>query len=155
MEEPRARRTDPATSHEAAASIGAKRANLNQGHVLIVMRVLGGRCTDEELVSAYTEMQQTDMWSKRLAQQSPSGIRTRRKELAEMGKVEEAGHKVKRRNGRDLKHTIWRALDEKEVTSREGTMRRITEGIAESARKARTEGTLFDPQDGQERKYHD
>ena len=79
FEEPaRARRTDPETSHEAAASIEGLTARRQA--VLEVLRRYGP-LTDEELVGIYEE-------KRVLPPQSPSGIRTRRNELVRAGLVE-------------------------------------------------------------------
>lgn len=89
-EEPRARHTDPETSHEAAASVVdlVKR----QAAVWRVLDV-AGPMTDEELVEAYPTH-----WP--CLSQAPSGIRTRRAELVTRGLVEWTGRKRPLASGR-------------------------------------------------------
>lgn len=82
---PRARRTDPDTSHEAAASVRETQRR-SQEEVLYVLR-LYSRLTDERLVALY-EVHARDG---DVSHQSPSGIRTRRKELQRAGLVKAHG----------------------------------------------------------------
>lgn len=72
----RARHSDPPTSHAAARSVGEFTAN--QRAVMTVMRVVGQPMLDETLVREY----QARFKALRLPQQSESGIRSRRSELA-------------------------------------------------------------------------
>jgi hypothetical protein len=98
--EPRARTTDPETSHEAAVSVSALRQK--QDGVLGLLRRMGPM-TLEELVSRYRyEMGVTDF----LPQQSDSGIRTRCSELVRMGLVEDSGQRARTASGR--KAVVWR-----------------------------------------------
>jgi hypothetical protein len=127
----------------------SKRLTANQSSVIIVLRHLGPQ-TDRELVSSYGDLMRNDIWSRRLSQQSESGIRTRRKELVELGFVEECGKKV---DAGGRRHTIWRALDTREVAARQGTTKRIIMEVEQEAKRRRTEGTLFDP--GPERGSHE
>lgn len=71
----KARRTDPRTSQEAADSLGDL-TDL-QTRVLDLLACLGA-ATDEALVDAYES---------RFGQVSPSTVRTRRRELEDMGAV--------------------------------------------------------------------
>jgi hypothetical protein len=76
-EQAHARRTDPETSHEAAASV-----NVTAGQQVVLDALTQhGPCTDEELVG-YMHLAANPAW--RL---SPSGIRSRRHELTAKGKV--------------------------------------------------------------------
>lgn len=81
----RARRSDPETSHQAAASVTDIR-----GSQKAVLRVLGKRptagYTDEELISVYREIDS-------LPWQSESGIRSRRAELVALGLAEDSGER--------------------------------------------------------------
>lgn len=88
----RARRSDPETSHEAAASIG----NMTEKRqaVLDCLRAIG-RGHDEAIIDAYRSMS--------LPEQSDSGIRSRRAELVSVGLVIAQG--VERIDGR--LHTVW------------------------------------------------
>jgi hypothetical protein len=92
---PRARTSDPDTSHAAARSVAGKVTD-SQRAVLAAIRHLG-RCTDEELVSVYDQ----------LPPLSPSGIRTRRKELADRGLVRDTGRRTRLRSGRQA--VVWTA----------------------------------------------
>lgn len=82
--DPRARSTDPRTSHAAAASV--RNVNDRQQAVLNCFRDHPGGLTDEDLEHAYDVggygPQQTD-----------SGLRTRRHELVEQGLVRDSGRK--------------------------------------------------------------
>jgi hypothetical protein len=82
-EEPRARHTDPETSHDAAASV--KELRRRQAAVWYVLD-MEGPLTDEELVKAYAVR-----WPH--FPQSPSGLRTRRAELVARGLVEWTGRR--------------------------------------------------------------
>lgn len=93
---PRARNTDPDTSHEAAASVQHIRES--QEAVLATLRRLGGRGTHEQIVDAYQG-----------PHQSPSGIRTRCCECVVRGRVRNSGDKVKMRTGR--RATVWELID--------------------------------------------
>lgn len=93
-----ARTSDPETSHEAAASLPDLRAS--QQAVLTVIKQIGA-CTDEWLVYCYPATAQ----ARELPRQSPSGIRTRRKELVEQGLVEWTGEKRPIASGRNAR--VW------------------------------------------------
>lgn len=82
---PRARYADPKTSHEAAESV-----NATQGQRLVwrIFMARGEGMTDAEL-STRTE-----------GHLSPSGTRTRRKELTDMGYLRDSGRKVPLHSGR-------------------------------------------------------
>lgn len=77
---PRARHTDPSTSHAAAASV--KNTTLTQQRILQVLEA-SGPMTDEQIATAYTRS---------FPQQpvSPSGLRTRRSEMARRGLIQQA-----------------------------------------------------------------
>ena len=94
---PRARRTDPDTSHAAADSVHDLRAS--QAAVLWVLTLLGGRATDEQIADAYTPDYP------RRPQQSPSGLRTRRRDLVDRGVVRDSGERVRLRTGRQA--IVW------------------------------------------------
>lgn len=98
-----ARRTDPETSHAAAASVADLRTSQKA-----VLRVLRSRpsagFTDEELVFHY----QAKRVSVDHPRQSESGIRTRRAELVAAGLVE---HRDTKRLLRSLRWArVWHAV---------------------------------------------
>jgi hypothetical protein len=98
----RARKSDPDTSHEAAASIGDLRER--QKVVLAIFDWPGVGfmgTTDEELGDAYQRL----ALAGQVPYQSPSGLRTRRSELVELGLVENSGDKRKTRSGR--RAIVW------------------------------------------------
>jgi len=76
-----ARRTDPETSHEAAASVGDTRPS--QQAVLKMFQDYGEMC-DEELLRLATAA---------FLRQSPSGLRTRRRELVDKGLLKDSGRR--------------------------------------------------------------
>lgn len=92
----RARTQDPATSHEAARSVGDLRGS--QFDVLKVFRDFGhGKgFTDEELLRAYKRGVEAGI----IRAQSDSGIRSRRRELADAFFVIDSGRRVPTRSGR-------------------------------------------------------
>lgn len=94
----RARESDPETSHAAADSITPDKLRASQRAVLNVLRLRGGKGTDEQIAESYTR----GSWPA----QSPSGLRTRRKELVEAGLVEDSGERVTLPSGRDS--IVWR-----------------------------------------------
>lgn len=101
--EPRAhaRRTDPQTSHDAAASIAADQLRDSQRAVLDVLRH-HGPIDDHTLEGIYGMLDQ-------LPPQSVSGLRTRRRELVERGLVADTGERVKLPSGRTA--IVWKAVD--------------------------------------------
>jgi len=88
-----ARRTDPETSHEAAASV----TNLTskQAAVLEILRNGGPMC-DEQIFDA--------LWDSGF-KMSPSGARTRRSELVDRGLVEFSGDYLTLKTGR--RSRVW------------------------------------------------
>lgn len=92
----RARTTDPATSHAAAASIADLRAS--QAAVL-AMFIFYGELYDQQLVERYQREEREPM-------QSESGLRTRRRELCDAGLIERTNRTVRLPSGR--KSYVWR-----------------------------------------------
>lgn len=88
---PLARRTDPATSHLAAATLDDKARQRRL--VLAVLRTYGPM-TDEALVNHLSTI-------------SPSGARTRRSELVRAGLVQDTGDRLPTSSGR--KAIVWQA----------------------------------------------
>ena len=99
---PVARRSDPDTSHAAAASVQRLRASQ-----LAVLHTLaaGGPMTDEQLAFAYANRAVLE----RLPRMSPSGLRTRRAELMQAALVEDSGHRQLLTTGR--RAIVWRLTD--------------------------------------------
>ena len=100
-EEPHAvaRRGDPITSHEAAASIKSEELRRSQLAVLAMFQRFGPMY-DQSLVQQYQDH------GEGYPQQSESGIRTRRRELVDQGVLEDSGEKVVLQSGR--KSIVWR-----------------------------------------------
>lgn len=90
-----ARRTDPATSHAAAAGISADDIRSTQQEVLLLL--LDAPAADHQL---------QERAEARGIVQSPSGLRTRRSELAELGLVEDTGERTER-TPRHGPSTVW------------------------------------------------
>lgn len=93
-----ARTTDPETSHAAASSISSDAIRKSQQIVLDHLAA-HGPMSDTQLVHNLTT------WSLELM--SPSGIRTRRRELTDLGFVEDSGGRVTLQSGR--KAIVWAA----------------------------------------------
>lgn len=91
--EPVARATDPETSWDAARSV----RNLTATRAAILAVLRSGPGTDEEIWDRLSPGERT----------TPSGIRTRRAELVDMGVVEDSGKRVKGRAGRAM--IVWKA----------------------------------------------
>ena len=85
---PKARLTDPQTSHDAADSV-----NHITETQLYILQVLSRPRTDIQLVEAYSKL-------KHAPKASESGIRSRRAELVRKGKVVDSGIKQLLPSGR-------------------------------------------------------
>jgi len=98
--EPRAhaRRSDPETSHQAAASV--KRMRESQMFILGLFRRHGGMVDDELIVVASGVLAGRKM--------SVSGIRTRRSELVRLGMVRDTGKRRRLESGR--LSIVWAAV---------------------------------------------
>jgi len=90
-----ARNSDPATSHEAAASLSDAQLRESQAIVLEALRE-HGPMPDHELVPLLT------------GKLSASGARTRRAELAQAGLVAYTGENVRTESGRQA--MVWGAV---------------------------------------------
>lgn len=99
--EARARKTDPSTSHAAAASIDE--LPKRQRAVLDIFHLFTGPMTDENLVMKYEARTRNPHDASR--RQSPSGIRTRRAELVAQGFLRDSQRKGKTRSGRSA--VLW------------------------------------------------
>lgn len=88
-----ARKTDPETSHAAAASVGD--VNLTKQYILKALR---RPRIDEDLIDAYRQQKKAPL-------QSESGIRSRRSELVRAGLVQDSGKRLLTRSGRSS--IVW------------------------------------------------
>jgi hypothetical protein len=96
MSEPRARTTDPVTSHDAAASV----KRIRESHELLLAAFeRWGDMTDTQLAECLARVG---------AMLSPSGIRSRRAELVEMGKLRDSGRTDILPSGR--RSIVWRLV---------------------------------------------
>ncbi len=95
-----ARRTDPETSHQAAASVSD--ITDKQFAVLVCLRATGP-VLYLELINAYEEAVRRGV----MPAQSESGIRSRRHELVEEGMAKSVN---RRPNSRGRLATVWQAL---------------------------------------------
>lgn len=93
---PRARNTDPTTSHAAAASVTLETLTWMQALVLQTLNT-HGPLTDEQLCMRIAADQQEPV--------SVSGVRTRRSELAAAGHVIDTGDRQPTRAGRQA--IVW------------------------------------------------
>jgi hypothetical protein len=100
MSEAHARRDDPWTSHEAAGSIPSEEIHRSQEAVLDCF-TLTGPMYDRKLQREYDRYRVPNLWP----EQSESGIRTRRKELVDRGRLKDSGRSVRRPSGR--KSIVW------------------------------------------------
>lgn len=100
-----ARRTDPLTSHLAAGSITSERIRRSQAEVLTVLRRYGSMC-DESIAEHAKTLGIV---------QSPSGLRTRRSELVDLGQIADSGSRVRLRSGR--MSIVWRLSESQSIAS--------------------------------------
>jgi len=94
---PHARRTDPTTSFQAAASV--KNVTETQKNILLLLSM---PMTDDQLIDAFYQFAAANGWK----QASPSGIRSRRAELVAAGLVKDTGERAKSWSGRQS--IVWR-----------------------------------------------
>ena len=93
---PRARNTDPDTSHQAAASVAIDTLTRTQALILEALRA-HGPLTDEQLCQRIAEVERKPV--------SVSGIRTRRSELVTAGRVVDTGERRQTATGRQA--IVW------------------------------------------------
>lgn len=100
---PSARKTDPETSHDAARSI--KEPKLSESRLAIV-RIFRkhGRMNDESLAAYYASL----MSDGSAPYLSPSGLRSRRSELVDMGYLTDTGLRAPTYSGRQS--IVWKAV---------------------------------------------
>jgi hypothetical protein len=101
----RARRTDPATSHDAADSIDAETVADSKDEVLFLLTSFGPMA-DHELV----ERHEREVYLNLYRHYSPQRLRTARRELVDAGRVEAGVGWTKTPSGR--KAIIWRLVEE-------------------------------------------
>lgn len=101
-----ARSTDPITSHEAATSVESK-IKWSQRAVREFFEMQGRAMSDKDLVERYPRYVETGRYD--WPRQSPSGLRTRRHELTEMGVIEDSGV-AQIYKGSNRRHIIWRLV---------------------------------------------
>lgn len=92
-----ARRSDPETSHAAAASISEERLRDSQ-RVVLALFDARRRLHDEALLRAQPSADS-------VPKQSPSGYRTRRRELVDLGYLRDSGDRTVLPSGRQS--IIW------------------------------------------------
>lgn len=102
-----ARTTDPHTSHDAAQSISRDQLRASQTAVLRVLREYGPT-SDYMLAENYDTARHMGY---DLPRQSPSGLRTRRKELVAAGFVVDSGERVTLPSGR--KAIVWQVAEQR------------------------------------------
>ncbi len=95
---PNAKRTDPQTSHDAARSV--RNLASTRSSILWIYEVYGSM-VDDKLVAHYNKLTYQGIARKA----SDQGIRTRRKELVEMGKVQDSSDRKKLESGRQA--IVW------------------------------------------------
>lgn len=96
-----ARWSDPVTSHAAAKSLSEEKLRESQEAVLGVFRLWHTPMDDPLMIERYRGS--VTPW------QSPSGLRTRRKELVDLGYLEDSGERFIMPSGR--KSIVWRLTD--------------------------------------------
>ena len=94
---PRARNTDPTTSHNAAASVATDTLTRTQALILEALRA-HGPLTDEQLCQRIADVERKPV--------SVSGIRTRRSELVTAGRVIDTGRRQPTLTGRSA--IVWK-----------------------------------------------
>jgi hypothetical protein len=98
---PRARTSDPSTSHEAAASV--QRVSKTQAAILFILQY---PMSDERLIDSYYSMSGAGM----APNAAPSGIRSRRKELVDLGLVADTGERERLASGRHA--ILWQTVEQ-------------------------------------------
>lgn len=103
---PRARKTDPATSH--AASARAARGLTTKQRAVLSMFHKYGRLHDEALIAFYREIRTEQLglgYGEQVPDMSDSSIRTRRAELVTLGRLRDTGHQSTTARGGAT--TVW------------------------------------------------
>ena len=95
-----ARPSDPDTSRAAAESLNPTRVRDTQRQILAVLG-LYGPSSDEQIAEHYERLAAHEGWGP----QSPSGLRTRRRELVDAGLVVDSGQRTTTASGRQT--IVW------------------------------------------------
>lgn len=98
---PKARISDPETSHEAAASLDPTKLSELMIAIIQITRE-AGKITDGDLISKYYEYSQIFGWEV----YEPQTIRSRRSDLVKAGKIEFSGEYGITRSGRRTR--MWK-----------------------------------------------
>lgn len=98
-----ARTTDPETSHEAAASV--EHLRVKQQEVLRCLQNMDGYGSDDEIAMFYNRGDYVE--------QSPSGLRTRRKELQRAKLVRDSGKRTY--NVRNRRVIVWELVGNPDI----------------------------------------
>lgn len=122
-----ARRSDPDTSHAAAASISEQALTDGQRAVLQTLRRIGP-AIDPQIHAAYV-----GPW------QSPSGIRTRRSELVVQGLVRDTERRVRLPSGRHA--IVWDAVGGRAEPALQGSTPSLFDGTTSDAPSSAILGT--------------
>lgn len=101
-DEPKARTSDPGTSHAAADSLGQLTERRQAVWAILAEH---GPLTDESLVAIYDQFAEDNV----VPPQSPSGIRTRRNELTKLGLAIDTGQRGTTVSGRAA--ILWAAVN--------------------------------------------
>ena len=101
-DEPKARTSDPDTSHAAARSLGHMTERRQAVWAVLAEH---GPLTDESLVAIYDQFAEDNL----VPPQSPSGIRTRRNELTKLGLAIDSGQRGMTVSGRTA--ILWGAVN--------------------------------------------
>jgi hypothetical protein len=99
-----ARRTDPATSHEAAARV----ENITESQRCVYLMLLTAALNDTDGFALYRK---TAAVVASIPMMSESGYRSRRAELVAKGLVRDTGERVKLASGRNS--IVWASIPEK------------------------------------------
>jgi hypothetical protein len=100
-DEPKARTSDPDTSHAAACSLDQMTERRQAVWAILAEH---GPLTDESLVAIYDQFAEDNV----VPPQSPSGVRTRRNELTKLGVAIDTGQRGTTVSGRSA--ILWHAV---------------------------------------------
>lgn len=104
-----------------------------------------GPMTDEQLDNEYAR-KMNSVYRHQWPKMGPSGPRSRRNELVEMGLAYDSG--MRTLNSRGISVKMWAAYSGRDLHARSGAMKRLNEQMQaeqEERRQADVESRLFDP----------